>query len=142
MNKIIESINSDGFKNCQEILKKYQDNDWMNYVTINPNCYHKKKIYDNENFEIFIITWNVNQGSKIHDHADNGCYMLLLQGELTEEIYDNNFKRQISSSVLKEGFIGYIDNKIGFHRIMNNSSSDIAVSLHVYSPPNHIVKFL
>ena len=92
MNKIIESINSYGFKNCHSILQEYKDNDWMNYVTINPNNYHRKKVYNNDDFEIFIITWNVNQGSKIHDHAENGCYMLLLQGELTEDIYDNNYK--------------------------------------------------
>jgi len=144
MNKIIESIQKNGFKNSESILRNYSGSaDYLPYITLNPNYYHRTKVFANDNFEIFVITWNKSQQSKIHDHSENGCYMLMLQGELIEEIYSTSSTTSpMQTKVFKEGFIGYIDNTIGYHRILNPSDTEIAVSLHVYSPPNHQVKLL
>jgi cysteine dioxygenase len=144
MNKIIDSIQKNGFKNSESILRNYSGSaDYLPYITLNPNHYHRTKVFANDDFEIFVITWNKSQQSKIHDHSDNGCYMLMLQGELIEEIYStSSTAAPIQTNIFKEGFIGYIDNTIGYHRILNPSETDIAVSLHVYSPPNHQVKLL
>lgn len=146
MNSIIESIKQNGFQNTEEILKKNsssENHDYLHYVTLNPNHYHRKKVFSNDDFEIFVITWNKSQQSKIHDHSENGCYMLMLQGELVEEIYSKDSTTvPLQTKTFKEGFVGYIDNSIGFHRISNPSTTDIAVSLHVYSPPNHQTKLL
>lgn len=148
MNQIIESIQVQGFHKSPEILQEYNktninNNDWLQYVTINPHHYHRSKVYADDIFEIFVITWNMKQQSKIHDHSDNGCYMLMLQGKLVEEIYDSNdIVSPTKISCFEEGFVGYIDNTMGYHRIQNLSDTDIAVSLHVYSPPNHNAKLL
>ena len=145
MNTIIESIKQNGFQNTEDILKKQSENhDYLHYVTLNPNHYHRTKVFSNDDFEIFVITWNTLQQSKIHDHSENGCYMLMLQGELVEEIYskDTTISTPLQTKTFKEGFVGFIDNTIGYHRISNLSKSDIAVSLHVYSPPNHQTKLL
>ena len=143
MNSIITSIQKNGFHASKEILQNYSEKDWVNYVTVNPDYYHRTKVFSNKDFEIFVITWNINQHSKIHDHSENGCYMLLLQGELTEEIYKNiDITYPMSTTVIKQGFVGYIDNNIGYHKIKNASTTDVAISLHVYSPPNHKTKLL
>ena len=143
MNQLIEKLKESGFSDSRNLLTEYFKNhnsDWFQYITINPFHYHRKQIFSNSDFEIILITWNVNQQSLIHDHADNGCYMLLLQGNLQEEIYKEN--KIIKTSTLTPSNISYIDNSIGFHKILNPSSSEIAVSLHIYSPPNHIAKLL
>ena len=146
MNTIIESIKQNGFQHTKDILKKNsssENHDYLHYVTLNPNHYHRTKVFSNDDFEIFVITWNKSQQSKIHDHSENGCYMLMLQGELFEEIYSkDSTSAPLQTKTFKEGFVGYIDNTIGYHRISNLSETDIAVSLHVYSPPNHQTKLL
>lgn len=139
MNDLIQRISAEGFHNTKSILSSYNSDDWLQYITINPYHYHRKKVFENDDFEILIITWNTNQESQIHDHADNGCYMLLLQGQLEETIHTpivtiTHYHTPKSLS--------YIDNTIGLHKIKNPSPNNIAVSLHVYSPPNHIAKLL
>jgi predicted metal-dependent enzyme (double-stranded beta helix superfamily) len=44
----------------------------------------RNNIYSNEFFDLHIITWNVGQGSRIHDHSENGCVLKILQGQLQE----------------------------------------------------------
>ena len=142
MNTIIEKLSSQGFHQSREILSAYTGADWLQYITINPYHYHRSKVYANDDFEIYVITWNTKQHSRIHDHASNGCYMLLLQGDLIEEIHPFSPDEKIRVSHYTENHIAYIDNNIGYHRIINPSDKNIAVSLHVYSPPNHITKLL
>lgn len=141
MNTIIEKLSSQGFHKSREILSAYNNSDWLQYITINPHHYHRSKVYSNDDFEIYVITWNANQKSKIHDHASNGCYMLLLQGDLIEEITTED-ERVVRVTNYTENNIAYIDNSMGYHRIINPSDKNIAVSLHIYSPPNHIAKLL
>ena len=142
MNSIIEHLKLYGFHDSiKDILQNYHANDYKPFIHINPTHYSKTKVFQNDDFEIFVITWDKNQASLIHDHSENGCYMLILEGSLIEDIYDDS-SRKIKSNVLNSGFIGYIHNNIGYHSISNPSSTDIAVSLHIYSPPNHLVKII
>ena len=59
----------------------------------------------------------------------------MLSGHLTEELYDEKINK-IKTTDLSKDMIGYLDNKIGYHRMINKSN-DIAVSLHLYSPPKY-----
>ena len=66
--------------------------------------------------------------------------MKVLKGQLTESLYDvpdhegdAMTPRQVS--VLHRDEVGYISDKIGLHRISNESPSEFAVSLHLYTPP-------
>ena len=40
--------------------------------------------------DIYLIVWKPKAISKIHNHSKNGCYMLLLKGNIKEEIYSKN----------------------------------------------------
>jgi cysteine dioxygenase len=147
MNHIIDSIIAFGFQHSKTALLNYYNditnnvisNDYLQYVTINPHHYHRSKVFENDFFEIYIITWNTYQRSQFHDHSENGCYAIVLQGELTEEITDND-NSVTTITTQKEGDVTFIANDIGLHRISNPSSTNIAISLHVYSPPNHKTK--
>ena len=68
-------------------------------------------------------------------------FLKILQGELKENIYDHNLK------LLKTNFIenkinniSYMDNIIGLHNIENNGD-ELAVTFHIYSPPNYQTKY-
>ena len=141
MDNIIECIKHRGFQHCESILRNYSGNDYLTYVALNPDTYNRTRVFSNDEFEIFVITWNKLQQSKIHDHSENGCYMLLLQGELVEEMYSEDVSLPIQTTTFKKGNVSYIDNTIGYHRILIKSA-DVAVSLHIYSPPNHQTRIM
>lgn len=127
------SLNSSELHN---ILNKYTDNDWERYESFDKSHYKKNLVFRNNNFEIFIICWNSKQGSKIHDHSDNGCILKILKGKLTEYKYNTNNLELKELSCLPKDTLSYIDNEIGYHKIINDTKFE-TVSLHIYSPPNY-----
>ena len=117
------------------ILNSYNGIDWKKYIKLNEETYNKTFINGNEDFDMYIITWNKYQESKIHDHSKNGCIYKILKGHLNEEAYDKNLKIIGIRSLFKNN-IGYINDYFQLHKMINHSNS-IAVSLHIYSPSNH-----
>jgi cysteine dioxygenase len=126
------------FKLC---VKEYSGDDWKKYVSFSEDKYKKNLVKRNDKLEIFIICWNNNQISGIHDHPSNGCILKVLQGELEEHYYNNvnNNVELINVNLCKENSIGYQEGKNGLHRIKNNDNKTI--SLHIYSPPNYKLSF-
>lgn len=139
MDNLILDLNKNIFEDYLKYIEKYDSKDWKKFVCVNNKSYTRVLVYRNESIEIYIITWSCNQSAKIHDHSQNGCYLKMLQGSLEEDIYDNKLNL-LSTNIIKEGDISFMNNNIGFHSI-NNKSSGISVSLHVYSPPNHKTKY-
>ena len=64
------------------------------------------------NFDIYIITWNKFQESKIYDYSANGCVYKILQGCVNESIYDTNTMEKISEKCLKKDDSSCISNGI------------------------------
>jgi cysteine dioxygenase len=137
---ILDIVNQTNFDKVGDVLKEYNDDDWKNYVKIDNNRYCKNKIFENEYFEIFIISWNKNQNAPIHDHSCNGCWLKVLQGELYENIYEVDSLTLYKSNIIKKNDISFMKNNIGYHSITNNSD-DIAITIHIYNPPNHKTNF-
>jgi predicted metal-dependent enzyme (double-stranded beta helix superfamily) len=127
-------------ENIKKIIENYDNIDWKEYVKIDKNTHYKNQLFKNEFFEIFVITWNIDQKVNIHNHSKNGCWLKLLQGILQENIYNHNDLSLINNKILIKDNISFIDDKIGFHSI-KNIGNEIATSLHIYSPPSHITKF-
>lgn len=125
-------------KHLIDILNNYDGNDWMSYVMINPDKYNKILVVppeENSDFDMYIITWNKHQESLIHNHSENGCVYKVLQGSISEEHYNIDLKLNSSKLVCKN-IVGYIDNTIGYHKMINNTD-EVVVTLHIYSPPNY-----
>jgi hypothetical protein len=123
-----------------KIIKNYNNEDWKNYISLfesNSTC--KIKIFEDELFDVYIIKWDLNKISNIHNHAKNGCYLKLLQGKLQEQIFNNHLSL-IKTSTINENDISYIQDTLGFHKIINISDI-ISYSLHFYSPPNHNTQY-
>ena len=120
----------------QNILINYCGDDWKKYISIEENTFYKKNICMEANFDMYIITWNKFQESKIHDHSSNGCVYKILQGCIDESIYDTNTMEKISEKCLEKDNSSCISNNIGFHK-MSNNYDEICVSIHIYSPPKY-----
>ncbi len=84
--------------------------------------------------DIYYFQWNKNIPTEIHDHAEKGCLLLLLNGQLSENIYDPNNLKLIKKNIYKSPNISYINNNIGYHSILPIKKSR---SLHIYYPKNY-----
>jgi cysteine dioxygenase len=72
--------------------------------------------------------------------------MKVLKGSLQETLYSLPPSSSVSAaqtaptitkkSVYEENEVTYISDKIGLHKISNTSDTNVAVSLHLYTPPH------
>lgn len=88
--------------------------------------------------DIYFIVWKPNALSKIHNHSKNGCYMVILKGDIKEEIFNKNLNI-IGSNYYSTFDTSYINDNIGYHRIKN--TNQYSYSLHFYHPRNHITTY-
>ena len=136
--KMIDNIKKN-FKNSEEYLNNYFETDYKKYIILTEFKYNRERIYIDDEIEVFIITWNKNQETKIHNHAKNGCFLKILEGSLVENVFNFDNLNKSGTKILRKGDISYMDDSIGLHSIKN--LDDISVSIHIYSPPNHLIKF-
>ncbi len=115
--------------NSSNIYNELMENKLIEWKDDN---YNKKRIepMSSEDFDMYTISWLPGQKSPIHDHPQYGCIMFLISGTLEEKIYNKKLEL-VKTKTLTGPYIGYIDNKIGFHSI---KCIDKAVTLHIYSP--------
>lgn len=136
-NEFIKNKVSFNDKLIKNILKNTDISiqDCKQYIKYSTDKYSKSLVYRNEYYEIFIITWNINQNSKIHNHSENGCWLKIIDGIIQENIYNEELNI-IKTNIIKKNEIGFMNNNIGLHSILN-LNKDITVSIHIYSPINH-----
>ena len=122
------------------LLKNYRTEDWIEYLDKSKIQKFQKNIIHRDNqFEMYLINWPIEYQSTIHNHAENGCLMKVLQGHLEEKIYTDQLDF-IESNLKYKGDISYIDDTIGFHSVNNNDTIN-ATTLHIYSPPLHKTEY-
>jgi len=112
----------------KEILGSARVNrsEWSSFATFGSK-YTRNVVAVDDRFVALLLCWAPRQASAIHDHAGSSCWVKILDGQLTEQLFPAG-----SSSLLPEA--SYMDDRRGVHRI-SNDSSEPAVSLHVYAPP-------
>jgi len=132
----------------RSLLASYRSKptEWLKYGTPDPSRNYTRLLIDNINGKcnLLFLVWNPLRHSPIHDHADAHCVMKILQGSLNETVYEFPTSSETSESPLeikkktlyKENEVAYICDNIGVHRISNPDTENLAVSLHLYTPPN------
>ncbi|ODV81106.1 cysteine dioxygenase type I, partial [Suhomyces tanzawaensis NRRL Y-17324] len=126
----------------QRIMEEYQSDeaDWAHLALHDPSRnYSRNGILNiNGNANLLMLAWTPGKSSAIHDHANAHCCMKILDGELTESLYDiPEGEGQLvpkKNTVLHRDVVGYISDDIGLHKISNLGTKQ-AVSLHLYTPP-------
>ena len=69
----------------------------------------------NGKFNIILLCWAESRGSRIHDHSNSQCFVKILDGELTETIYqtpeDEKEEKllEIKSITASKNQVTYID---------------------------------
>lgn len=127
----------------QAVMTNYKSNkeDCQKYAHYDPHRYTRNLLDDgNGKYNLMMLCWSEGQVSSIHSHANSHCFLKVMEGTLTESLYDwpteddekLNKKRRLN---VHEDDVAYINDSIGLHRIENASNTELACSLHLYSPP-------
>jgi cysteine dioxygenase len=115
------------------------------YLTWDRQHYTRNLIDKTPLYELMAICWEVGQGSSVHNHRDQNCWMAVPMGRLLVENY------RLISQKLEEGTCELetadtvemnsthpcaVDPQEPVHRVYNpREFNQRAVSLHVYSRP-------
>lgn len=107
--------------------------------------YTRNLIYKNERFELMVLCWDRGQVSKIHNHADQMCWMTVPVGKLRGQNFraveideDKGFCKldETDRFDLSDCLAAKVELEQPIHQILNLPEFDQrAVSLHIYSKP-------
>ncbi|KAE8451863.1 Cysteine dioxygenase [Mollisiaceae sp. DMI_Dod_QoI] len=129
----------------QRLMENYVsvEADWSKYALADFTQGYTRNLVDEGNGKsnLLVLVWSPGKGSPIHDHADAHCLMKVLKGSLKETRF--NFPRNNATplEVIKETLyhsnqVTYMADELGLHKISNPDPENVAVSLHLYTPPN------
>ncbi len=115
------------------------------YLTWDRQHYTRNLIDKTPLYELIAVCWEIGQGSSIHNHRGQNCWMSVPMGRLLVQNYRvlsqdiECGKCQIESSDLVEmnpGAPMAVDRQEPVHKVFNPQKfQERAVSLHVYSRP-------
>ena len=136
------------------LMEKYtsKESHWLHYAFADPRRNYTRNLVDEGNGKsnLLVVVWNPGRGSPIHDHANAHCVMKILKGSLRETLYavppcetgtmsspgTSTPPQIVYEKTYLENQVTYISDKIGLHKISNPSNDEVAVSLHLYTPPH------
>jgi cysteine dioxygenase len=115
------------------------------YLHWSAKFYTRNLIYKDDRFEMMAICWDKGQVSRVHNHWDQRCWMMVPVGKLLGQnfgvaeidesrgyckLYEtNNFE-------LTECLAARVDLEEPIHQVLNLAEFDErAVSIHIYSKP-------
>jgi cysteine dioxygenase len=115
------------------------------YFFWSQNFYTRNLIYKDERFELMAVCWEKGQNSRIHNHADQQCWMSVPVGKLRGQ----NFRaleideekwfcklEETDNFDLSDCLAAKVELDEPIHQILNLPEFDQrAVSLHIYSKP-------
>jgi cysteine dioxygenase len=115
------------------------------YLFWSERFYTRNLIYKDERFEVMALCWEKGQVSRVHDHAEQKCWMSMVQGTLkgqnfgvVEADFENGTCRleETSHFTLSDSDATKVELEEPIHQILNLEEFDSrAISLHVYSKP-------
>ena len=108
-----------------------------------PGAYTRSCAYRDEGFEVLVLNWARGAASPIHDHGNQHCWMMVLEGGLQVDDYVRldpgdrpgyAYVEPRGSRVLEAGDMDLRSGRFDLHRVKAAEGST-AVSLHVYAAP-------
>jgi cysteine dioxygenase len=115
------------------------------YLTWDRQHYTRNLIDKTQFYELIAICWEVGQGSSVHNHRDQNCWMAVPMGRLLVENYrviaqnleEGRCDLQTADTVeMNQTHPCAVDPLEPVHRVYNpREFNQRAVSLHVYSRP-------
>jgi uncharacterized NAD(P)/FAD-binding protein YdhS/predicted metal-dependent enzyme (double-stranded beta helix superfamily) len=108
------------------------------YVERRADAYSRRCVVRREGYELLVLTWGPGQGSAAHDHSGSLCGLKVLEGTLTEQLYELGQDGNVRATTRVRGTTGQIvaDPGVAIHALANTGSSDERlVTVHLYAPP-------
>src|SRR5579872_2070048 len=108
------------------------------YMEQRAESYARRCVVRRENYELLVLTWAPSQGSVAHDHSGSLCGLKVVQGHLTEQLFeqgpDGQVRTTTATQLAAEQII--VDPGVVIHSLCNDSASgELLVTVHIYSPP-------
>ncbi|KAL2871121.1 putative cysteine dioxygenase Cdo1 [Aspergillus lucknowensis] len=135
----------------QRLMELYtsKPEDWLPFALGDCNKSYTRNLIDEGNGKcnLLILVWSPGRGSAIHDHANAHCVMKVLKGTLQETLYSWPDQDRVEHgqpsppeitkvTSYNENQVTYMSDQLGLHKIHNPDPNNVAVSLHLYTPPN------
>ena len=115
------------------------------YLFFEKTHYTRNLIFRSDLFELMAICWEVGQGSRIHNHQDQNCWMTVPVGRLTVQNYEvkaidpaRGYCEIVEANRLfmDPAHPSHVEHELPVHAVLNLPEyAERAVSLHVYSHP-------
>ena len=99
--------------------------------------YTRNCLFKDDKFELLLICWGPNQETSVHNHDGEDCWVHLITGEIEENFYKFDELANLvkfKSQIVVETTTSFINDKIGLHKLRNNSEGK-TMSLHLYAKP-------
>ena len=131
-------------KLAKELVEKanVQLEDMMHYASFDhpkEDCYGRQLVFENDHFEVMVMSWNPRDYSSIHNHGHTEWGVVQVFGNTHHMIYSlkNNVLSFAKKEILPKGSTIKVNNPL-IHQ-MGNSTSEPYMTLHVYGS-NHLQK--
>jgi len=100
--------------------------------------YRRNLIRRTAAYEALLLCWLPEQRSPIHDHRGSGCAFRVIEGVVSETLYERTAKDdRVTAAAMRWLPPGTIcaSRDFDIHEVANTQSGRDLVTLHVYSPP-------
>jgi len=99
--------------------------------------YRRNLIRRTAAYEALLLCWGPGQRSPIHDHRGSGCAFRVVEGVVTETLYERTCDGLAAPAAMRWLPPGTIcaSRDFDIHEVANSQPDHDLVTLHVYSPP-------
>lgn len=87
-----------------------------------------------EDFEVVLMIWGPGAQTPIHDHGGSSSTVEIIDGAITEKIFDKTGLRLIGETILRNGERSEITDGSIIHQMLNIAES-FSYSIHTYAAP-------
>jgi cysteine dioxygenase len=108
------------------------------HVRYADRTYRRNLVRGGDWYNLWVLCWRNGQRSPIHDHRGSSCAVRVLDGMMTETLFEfapnGHVKALFSRDLAPGSVVGSEDTDL--HQVSNLQAGDAdLVTLHIYSPP-------
>ncbi len=137
--KLIAILSKSSVEDYNSVLNNFnfETIDFKPFESWSEEKYTRNCLYRDDKFELILLCWEKGQGTAIHGHDGEDCWVYLLEGEMEEVMFsldDLDHLKEVGSQKVIPQQLTFMNDKIGFHKL-KNSANGSSISLHLYAQP-------
>jgi hypothetical protein len=137
--KLVQLLSQSPTEDYNTILKDFdfESINFSLYESWSNEGYTRNCLFRDADFELIVICWEQGQGTAVHGHDGEDCWVYLLEGEIHEvyfNINDDNNLQEVGSHKVIPNQLTFMNDKVGFHKL-ENCCEGRSMSLHLYAKP-------